>query len=357
MPTRPVPTLRCATRERRCGAGEACWHNHSVAGSAVNGKTETPDPEDGESEAGRTVPTSRRLPPRPERVLVALLLALAGSLIIDALLVAFGTAAFPTTKGYGHFHSSDYGLLTAVGVVMACAAWVVIARLSSEPRRVLFRLAVAVTIVLWLPDIWLLIEHQPATAVAVLMCMHLGIALVTYNVLIHVAPVRDVPTGDLAMQGGGKHQAGDRELVRSPPAHQVDTRTFQVGQWVWVLMMIGIGLELALGIVALVAVPVHRPDGWVPAQGRAIYQIHALLGGILTLVAMWLVTLAPRQRVVRAGIVIGLVGLALGAGGGILAVYHSSRFAGLALMFAGTLVAFFGYLIPLIEPESSPATG
>jgi hypothetical protein len=344
--------------ERRYGAGDARWHNHCVASGALTGKAATPDPKDGGSEAaGRTVRTSTRLPPKPERVLVALLLALAGSLAIDASLVALGTTAFPATKGYGHFHFSDYGLLTAVGVVLASAAWVVIARLSSDPRRVLFRFAVAVTIVLWLPDIWLLIEHQPATAVAVLMCMHLGIALVTYNLLIHVAPARDVPAGDLAMQGGGEHQEKDRELGGSLSAHQVDARTFQVGQWVWVLMMIGIGLELALGIVALVAVPVHRPDGWVPEQGRAVYLIHAVLGGILTLVAMWLVTVAPRQRVVRAGIVIGLVGLALGAGGGVLAVYHPSRFAGLALMFAGTLVAFFGYLIPLIEPGSSPATG
>jgi hypothetical protein len=49
--------------------------------------------------------------------------------------------------------------------------------------------------------------------------------------------------------------------------------------------------------------------------------------------------------------VIGLAGLALGAAGGILAVYHASRFAGLALMFVGTMVAFFGYLLPLIEPD------
>jgi hypothetical protein len=329
-----------------------------VAGNAVNGETETPDSEDGGSEAARrTVPTSTRLPPKPERVLLALLLALAGSLVIDALLVALGTALFPATKGYGHFHFWDYGLLTAVGVVMACAAWMVVVRLSSDPRRVLFRLAVAVTIVLWLPDVWLLIEHQPATAVAVLMCMHLGIALVTYNLLVHVAPARDVPPGDLASQGGGERQAGDPELRRSPSVQQVDARTSLVGRWVWILMMIGVGLELALGIVALVAVPFHRPDGWVPEQGRAIYLIHALLGGILTLVAMWLVTVAPRQRVVRAGIVIGLVGLGLGAGGGILAVYHPSRLAGLTLMFLGSLVAFFGYLIPLIEPESSPATG
>ena len=53
----------------------------------------------------------------------------------------------------------------------------------------------------------------------------------------------------------------------------------------------------------------------------------------------------------RAGIVIGLAGLALGAGGGVFAVYHASRFAGLALMFVGSLVAFFGYLLPLVEPD------
>ena len=66
---------------------------------------------------------------------------------------------------------------------------------------------------------------------------------------------------------------------------------------------------------------------------------------------MWLLTVVPRERVVRAAIFIGSVGLFLGAGGGILAVYRSSRFAGLGLMFAGSLIAFFGYLIPLIEPD------
>ena len=97
-----------------------------------------------------------------------------------------------------------------------------------------------------------------------------------------------------------------------------------------------------------------------PAAGsrervQPIYLIHAVLGGILTLVAMWLVTVSPRQRIVRAGIVIGLAGLVLGAAGGILAVYQASRFAGLALMFVGTLVAFFGYLLPLIEPDPEVA--
>ncbi len=53
-----------------------------------------------------------------------------------------------------------------------------------------FRLAILVTLVLWLPDLYILAKGQPAQAVAVLMCMHLAVALVTYNALVHIAPVR-----------------------------------------------------------------------------------------------------------------------------------------------------------------------
>jgi hypothetical protein len=284
-----------------------------------------------------------RRPPEPTRLLVALLLSLVGSLALDALLVAAGTAAFPATKGYGHFHFSDYGVLTAIGVVLAWAAWVVVAQLAPDPRRDFFRLAVGVTVVLLLPDVWLLIRHEPGAAVAVLMCMHLGIALVTYNVLVHVAPAREVADGDQAAANAGHHEA----TRRGPP---------RLGRWVWIVMMIGIGLELACGIVALLLVPLQRTSAWVPAKGVAVYLAHAVLGGILTLAAMWLVTVAPRDRVVRAAIFIGSAGLVLGAAGGILAVYHSSRFPGLGLMFAGSLIAFFGYLIPLIEPDADQPT-
>ena len=302
--------------------------------------------------------TSARRPPAPARLLVALLLSLAGSLVLDALLVAAGTAAFPATRGYGHFHFSDYGLLTAIGVVLACAAWAVVAQLAPDPRRVFFRLAMGVTVVLLLPDLWLLIRPGPGTAVAVLMCMHLGIALVTYNVLVHVAPAREVAAADRSEGGSEQHGAGHAQLEPPTAAATAPEATGKVhpgprrlGRWVWIAMMIGIGLELVCGIVALLIVPVQRPSAWAPGKGLAVYLVHAVLGGILTLAAMWLLTVVPRERVVRAAIFIGSVGLFLGAGGGILAVYRSSRFAGLGLMFAGSLIAFFGYLIPLIEPD------
>jgi len=124
------------------------------------------------------------------RVLLATVISLAGSLGVDAALVAIGTALFPSTKGYVHFQFHDYAKLTIIGVVIACVAWPIVTRISSVPRWLFFRLAVVVTLVLWLPDLYLLANGQPGRAVGVLMFMHLAIALVTYNALIHVAPIR-----------------------------------------------------------------------------------------------------------------------------------------------------------------------
>ena len=116
--------------------------------------------------------------------------SVAGSLIADAILVAIGEAVFPGTKGYVHFRFSDYAKLTVIGVVIACAAWPVVTRVTSAPRWLFSRLAVLVTLFLWLPDLYILYRGQPGDAVAVLMVMHLAIALVTYNLLVRAAPVR-----------------------------------------------------------------------------------------------------------------------------------------------------------------------
>ena len=96
-----------------------------------------------------------------------------------------GQAVFPSTKGYAHFRFSDYSKLTIIGVIIACVAWPIVTRISSAPRWLFFRLAIVVTLVLFLPDLYILKQGQPAKAVAVLMCMHLAIALVTYNALVH----------------------------------------------------------------------------------------------------------------------------------------------------------------------------
>jgi hypothetical protein len=132
---------------------------------------------------------SHRLP-SAGRLALATVLSIAGSLLADAALVAIGTRVFPATKGYVHFQFGEYGKLTIIGVVIACVAWPVVCRVSVAPRWLFFRLAIVVTVVLLLPDLYILRQGQPARAVAVLMLMHLAIGLITYNVLVRAAPVR-----------------------------------------------------------------------------------------------------------------------------------------------------------------------
>ena len=124
------------------------------------------------------------------RVVLATFVSIVGSLAADAILVAVGTRIFSATRGYVHFQFSDYAKLTIIGVIIACAAWPIVTRISSAPRWVFLRSAVLVTAVLWLPDLYILAKGQPARAVGVLMVMHLAIGLVTYNALVHLAPAR-----------------------------------------------------------------------------------------------------------------------------------------------------------------------
>jgi hypothetical protein len=130
-------------------------------------------------------------PPRPPHngeVVLASLVAIVGSLVADMALVAIGTRVFPSVKNYGHFRFSDYSKLTVIGVVIACGAWPIVTRISSLPRWLFFRMAIVVTIVLLAPDVYIWHQGQPAKGVVVLMCMHLAIALVSYNALVHIAP-------------------------------------------------------------------------------------------------------------------------------------------------------------------------
>lgn len=134
----------------------------------------------------------RHRQPKWSRVGLATILAVVLSLAADAVLVAVATLVFPATKGYSHFGFADYAKLTVVGVVVACAAWPVVTRVCARPRRLFLRLAVLVTLVLLLPDVYIWHTGQSAQAVGVLMAMHVAIALITYNLLVHLAPVRSM---------------------------------------------------------------------------------------------------------------------------------------------------------------------
>ena len=133
---------------------------------------------------------AERKQPRFGAWALATVVALGGSLGLDAILVAIGTRMFPSTRGFVHFRFSDYGKPTLIGVIVACIGWPIVTRISSAPRWVFFRSAIVVTLVLALPDLYILATGEPAKAVAVLMVMHLAIAIVTYNALVRLAPIR-----------------------------------------------------------------------------------------------------------------------------------------------------------------------
>jgi Family of unknown function (DUF6069) len=159
----------------------------------------------------------RHRQPQVSRLVLATIASLAGSLAADALLVVIGQDVFPSTRGYAHFQFSDYSKLTVIGVIIACLAWPIVTRITSAPRWMFFRMAILVTLVLWLPDLYILHGGAPARAVAVLMVMHLAIAVVTYNLLVHAAPVRqplspvprdDPPDGKGLVPGERRHESG-----------------------------------------------------------------------------------------------------------------------------------------------------
>jgi hypothetical protein len=139
--------------------------------------------------------------PSMPRLLLASLASIAGSLLADAAIVAIGEALMPGTKGYDHFQFSDYAKLAVIGVVIACIAWPIVTRVCAAPRWLFFRLAILVTLVLLLPDFYILYKGQPGDAVGVLMVMHLAIGVVTYNLLVRLAPVRSAA-------GGSNHALG-----------------------------------------------------------------------------------------------------------------------------------------------------
>lgn len=279
-------------------------------------------------------------PPAWGRLAIALVVALGGSLGVDAALVHGGVALFPSTRGFSHFRLWDYATLTSVGVVLASAGWPLVIRVSSLPRWLYLRAAIVVTILAWGPDIWLFAKGEPPRGVAVLAVMHLAVALVTYNALVRIAPERP-RHGDEALGLAG---------AAAPPARSVPA---SLRSW-WIAMIVAVALIFVLGVLAIIAVPISRPSGWVPSRGKAIFVLHGVFGaGVLAASIVLAASSRRAARIARMASIGGVVGILIGAAGGLLAVEHGLRLAGMALMFVGSGVALCAYLIPLVEPAET----
>jgi hypothetical protein len=124
--------------------------------------------------------------PAAVRIILAGGVAAVGSLIADVILVALGKAAFNPIS-FGPFHASAWVPLTILGVAGATVGWGILVHLTSEPRWVVFRAAVLVTLVLLLPDVGLL-PSNPTGPVLTLMAMHIAIAVITTVALLRISP-------------------------------------------------------------------------------------------------------------------------------------------------------------------------
>jgi len=332
----------------------------------------------------RRQPAGRQLP-APSRVLAAGVLAAAASVGLCVLLVRAATALTPTLAGYSHFRFGDYAPLAVGGVAVATLAWPAVALLSPTPVRLYRSLAVAVSLVAFLPDLGLLAEGEPARAVAFLAAMHVAVAVVTFAAVVTLAPVprpvtapatgspepppqpgREAGAGALTDRRSGRAGKGSPgETSAAPEAAEAGWGSGlaavldPLGRTLWLALVATVGLVTALGVVALVTVPTTRPAVLVPVAGRFVYLLHALLGGVLA-IAGAVVLLLSRERgdaLVRRSAVSGLVGVVLAAGGGLLTVLPAERVLGIVVMLAGALLAGFAYLAPIALAEEGPAGG
>jgi hypothetical protein len=133
-------------------------------------------------------------PPHSQPTLVrtasATFVAIAVSLGVGVAITAFAQAIMPATQGYAHFQFADYAKLTVIGVLGGCAGWPIVTRVTSAPVRLYLTLAGLATLVLWLPDLYILYKGQPLDAVVVLMIMHVAVAIVICCSVVFVAPAR-----------------------------------------------------------------------------------------------------------------------------------------------------------------------
>jgi hypothetical protein len=146
--------------------------------------------------------------------------------------------------------------------------------------------------------------------------------------------------------------------VREPVGPDEATVEPVTVRWAKVLA-VAVGFEFLFGVMALFAVPVSRPSGWLPAKGEAVYLVHGFWGLLLMLVALaFILRTRGMSRTAHIAAWLGLVGVSLAGVGGLLTEATSLvRFLGMALMLLGGFLAAFGYRVPtlIIRSRRVPA--
>jgi len=162
---------------------------------------------------------------------------------------------------------------------------------------------------------------------------------------VYRARKQGLPSGDNEGSIGGT-TAGEEATLGQGRRLTVECTTARLAKMLAAL----VGVESALGIVALVVVPFSRPSGLQLPRGAAVYLAHAILGVPLAFGAAALLARTRRSpRISRLCGRVGAAGVVIASAGGLLTAAHPLRLAGAACMLVGALIAGFGYLFPTLE--------
>jgi integral membrane protein len=157
---------------------------------------------------------------------------------------------------------------------------------------------------------------------------------------------------DPASYRARRAKSHESELAAMPGTAPVDYELAapvdRLGARVASILSLFVAIDVILGLLSVVVIPIGRRSGWLPAKGKDLYLAHGLLGFLLVLAAVGTLSIIGRSgRTGRLAAWSGLVGLAIAGLGGLLTEPHSLiRFLGMALMFVGPSLAGLAYLIP-----------
>lgn len=124
------------------------------------------------------------------RIALATAIALAIAVPVDLAVETLARDAFSVSPDFEPFQGT-VAPYTAGGIVLAAVVFAAIRQFVRDSERVYVRLAAVALVLSWIPDVGLLLIHDPGAtvpAVASLMLMHALAAGIVVSVLLRVAP-------------------------------------------------------------------------------------------------------------------------------------------------------------------------
>jgi len=123
------------------------------------------------------------------RIVAAALVAAALATPLDLVIEAVARQAFAVPPEFEPFQGT-VAPYTIGGIALAAAAFAVVRRFARDVSATYLRLSIVALVLSWIPDVGLLVIHDPGAtvpAVAALMVMHATTAIITVAALLRIA--------------------------------------------------------------------------------------------------------------------------------------------------------------------------